>query len=161
MEAQNEQEAQLENLFEDHVSYVMASKGQRFVNFLVDNILIRVIITMFTVKILINFMLKIAPGFTYEAFGDGVSFAGYAVSYLFAIFHYLFYYSICEKAFKGYTLGKLISGTRAIRSDGQELTIRDALLRSLSRMVPFEAFSGLGDAPWHDTWTKTTVVKAR
>lgn len=150
-----------DSLFDDHIRYEMASTGQRFVNWLVDNILIRLVITYITGKLLINFLLNMAPEFTYEAFGDGISFAGYAVSYLFAIFHYLFYYTICEKAFKGYTLGKLISGTRAIRSDGQELTIRDTLLRSLSRMVPFEAFSGFGAAPWHDTWTKTTVVKSR
>ena len=82
---------------------------------------------------------------------------GYAV----AIFNYLVYYTICEKAFKGYTLGKLISGTRAIREDGKELTFKDALLRSLSRLVPFEIFSVFGDRPWHDAWTKTMVIKAR
>lgn len=152
---------QPDGLFDNHVQYEMATTGQRFVNWLVDNILLRLVITFITGEMLVNFLLKMAPEFTYEAFGDGISFAGYAVSYLFVIFHYLFYYTICEKAFKGYTLGKLLSGTRAIRSDGQELTMRDTILRSLSRMVPFEAFSGFGAAPWHDTWTKTTVIKTR
>jgi len=67
---------------------------------------------------------------------------------------------VCEKAFKGRTLGKVISGTRAIRNDGGELTLKDALLRSLSRLVPFEVFSGFG-TPWHDSWTNTQVIKAR
>lgn len=148
-------------LFDEEVLYQQASTGQRFVNWLVDNILLRLLVTYLTGDLLINFLLQVAPEFTIDAFGDGVSFMGYVVSYIYVIFHYLFYYTICEKGFKGYTLGKLLSGTRAIRKDGQELTMKDALLRSLARMVPFEAFSGFGNEPWHDTWTRTTVVKAR
>ena len=66
-----------------------------------------------------------------------------------------------EKLFKGYTVGKLITGTRAIREDGKELTFKNAILRSLSRMVPFEPFSAFGGSPWHDRWTKTRVIKSR
>jgi uncharacterized RDD family membrane protein YckC len=105
-------------------------------------------------------MLNVAPEYTIRVFSEQ-TFETYFVSYLIAVFHYLFYYTICEKAFKGYTLGKLLSGTRAVRMDGQELTLKDAFLRSLSRMVPFEVFSGFGEQPWHDTWTKTAVIKAR
>lgn len=148
-------------LFDDHFSIQKATTGQRFVNWLVDNILIRLLITYLTGDIMIRFLLDVAPEFTLDAFGDGITFMGYLVSYLFAVVHYLFYYTICEKAFKGKTLGKFLSGTRAIREDGQELTMKDALLRSLCRMVPFEAFSGFAPAPWHDTWTKTQVIKTR
>jgi uncharacterized RDD family membrane protein YckC len=63
--------------------------------------------------------------------------------------------------FGGRTLGKLITGSKAVREDGTSLTWKDACLRSLSRMVPFEPFSALGGAPWHDRWTKTTVVRTR
>ena len=149
------------DLFNDHIEYVPATQGQRFINWLVDNILLRIVVAKLTVKILINFLLGVAPEFTYTNFGDGPTVAAYVISFVFVTFHYLFYYTICEKAFKGYTLGKLFSGTRAIRADGGELTVKDALLRSLSRMVPFEAFSGFSDRPWHDKWTDTIVVKAR
>jgi uncharacterized RDD family membrane protein YckC len=83
------------------------------------------------------------------------------ILYLVGILNYLLYYTFCEKVFKGYTLGKLITGTRAIRDDGNELTFKDAILRSLSRLVPFEALSAFGYSPWHDSWTKTTVIKSR
>ena len=126
---ENQQQPEETGLFDDHISYTEASQGQRFVNWLVDNILIRIIITQFTVHILIRIMLDLVPEFTYKAFGEGTTFAGLMVSYLFSILHYLFYYSICEKAFKGYTLGKLISGTRAIRADGAELTFKYTILR--------------------------------
>lgn len=33
------------------------------------------------------------------------------------------------------------------------------LLRTISRYVPFEAFSCFGERGWHDTWSKTYVVK--
>ena len=42
-----------------------------------------------------------------------------------------------------------------------ELTFKDALLRSLSRCVPFEVLSGFSTLTWHDSWTGTMVVKAR
>jgi uncharacterized RDD family membrane protein YckC len=38
------------------------------------------------------------------------------------IVNYLVYYTLCEKLFRGQTLGKLITGTRAIRTDGEKLT---------------------------------------
>ena len=63
--------------------------------------------------------------------------------------------------FKGYTLGKLLTGTKAIRVDGLQMTFKDVVIRSLSRIVPFEVFSGLGDKPWHDSWSRTMVVKTR
>jgi uncharacterized RDD family membrane protein YckC len=65
-----------------------------------------------------------------------------------------------KKLFRGQTLGKLFTGTRAIRTDGEELTFKDALLRSLCRLIPFEVFSGFG-VPWHDSLTITMVVKKR
>jgi uncharacterized RDD family membrane protein YckC len=60
---------------------------------------------------------------------------------------------------KGRSLGKWITGTVAVRLDGNTINWKDAFLRSLSRIVPFEPFSALGYAPWHDKWTETTVVK--
>jgi uncharacterized RDD family membrane protein YckC len=83
------------------------------------------------------------------------------VSYVIFICNYLFYYTLCEKLFRGYTLGKFITGTRAIREDDEELTFKDALLRSLCRIVPLEVLSALAGFPWHDRWTKTKVVKTR
>ncbi len=48
-------------------------------------------------------------------------------------------YTLLEGAAKGKTLGKLITGTRALKIDGSNLTWKDAFLRSLCRIVPFEA----------------------
>lgn len=143
--------------------YVYATQGQRFVNWLVDNLLMRFTLTYVT-SIMLGILLgALAPEILSKlVYRDGgISWELFLLSYLIAIFNYLIYYTFCEKLFRGYTLGKLISGTRAIRQDGGELRFRDALLRSLVRLVPFEAFSGFNTLTWHDSWTDTMVVRAR
>lgn len=149
-----------ESIFEDVIEYVPATTGQRFVNYLIDYLLMEFGLSWLTRTLVGGIIASVAPDYAIstayrQTFWDLVI-LGYAI----AIFNYIFYYTICEKAFRGYTLGKLISGTRAIRKDGAELTFKDAFLRSLCRLVPFEPFSGFG-TPWHDSWTNTTVVKAR
>ena len=143
------------------IQLIPASTGQRFLNFLIDNLLLRFGLSMLTGMAVGMTLAFLAPDYMLELSQSDSTFGLFALSYLIVIVNYLIYYTICEKAFKGYTLGKLITGTRAVREDGNELTLKDALLRSLSRMVPFEAFSAFGGYPWHDSWTKTRVIKSR
>ena len=149
------------NLFDADVQYTEASQGQRFLNWLIDNLFMRFALSYASGYAVGYLLLAIAPDFLMEiAYGDrGWRF--WTLAYIVGIFNYIIYYTICEKAFRGYTLGKLLSGTRAIRNDGAELTFKDAILRSLSRIVPFEVLSALAGRPWHDSWTDTTVVKTR
>jgi uncharacterized RDD family membrane protein YckC len=143
------------------ITYEYASTGQRFLNYLIDNLLMRYGLSYLT-EIALGMILQIvAPEYLQKIAFEQTTLDMLLLAYLIAIINYTIYYTICEKAFKGYTLGKLITGTRAIRVDGEELTFKDALLRSLSRFVPFEAFSGFGGHPWHDRWTNTMVIKSR
>lgn len=144
-----------------YIAHTPATQGQRFVNWLIDNLLMRFGLSMLTGYLVGWLLTLIAPEYIYRVTFDQNSFDLIILGYSLAFFNYILYYTLCEKLFRGYTLGKLLSGTRAIREDGEELTFKDALLRSLSRLVPFEAFSGLGQRPWHDSWTKTQVIKAR
>jgi uncharacterized RDD family membrane protein YckC len=156
---QGEQEPQ--DLFDNHFQYTEASQGSRFLNFLIDNLFMRFALSYATGYAFGYLLLAIAPDFLMELAYNERGWQYYLSALLLGYFNYIIYYTICEAAFKGYTLGKLITGTKAIRDTGEPLTFKDALLRSLSRIVPFEVFSGLGHRPWHDTWTKTTVVKSR
>ena len=159
--ANNEQEDLLagESYIENHFEY--ATQGQRFLNWLIDNLLIRFGLNYVSgmgagallAIIFPNFMM----GIVYGENKGGLILVSFAV----IILDYIFYYTLCEKLFKGYTLGKIITGTRAIRQDGGEPTFRNALLRSLSRCVPFEISSGYSTLTWHDSWTDTMVIKAR
>ena len=138
-----------------------ATRWQRFFNFFIDNLLMRFGLSYLT-GTAIGFLLgTFFPEYILRLSEGGADrFDLFLLAYLVWIINVLLYYTICEKGFRGYTLGKAITGTRAIREDGGELTLKDALLRSLCRLVPFEWISGFG-YPWHDTWTKTIVIKSR
>ena len=73
---------------------------------------------------------------------------------------YGMYMGLLEAVFSGRSLGKLITGTVAVYQDGSRIKGDTALLRGLMRVVPFNAFSVLGDPtyPWHDKWSKTYVM---
>jgi len=144
---------------EDIFTYEEATTGQRFLNFLIDAL------GQWLLSALIGLLLGMAlyaaspdifnEMFVYESYE--VTLLSYAVS----ITSYILYYFISEKAFKGKTLGKLITRTKAVNTDGSPLSTKSAFLRSISRLVPFEPFSALSGSPWHDTWTKTMVIKNR
>jgi uncharacterized RDD family membrane protein YckC len=143
----------------EFVEYTEATTTQRFVNYLIDMLLVRFGLIWVTSTLIVQVLSVVSP----EAVNDLANGADSGlIDLALVLLTQIFYYTICEKAFRGYTLGKLITGTRSIREDGDELTMKDALLRSLSRLVPLEAISiWFGRGPWHDTWTKTKVIQSR
>ena len=146
------------NEIHPYFQYTQATQGQRFLNFVIDNLLMRLTLTYASGYVVARLLLFIAPSFLYWLVDDNNKVGLIALSYLIIIVNYLVYYTLCEKLFKGQTLGKLITGTMAIRTDGEELVFKDALLRSLCRLIPLEVLSGFG-VPWHDSLTHTMVVK--
>jgi uncharacterized RDD family membrane protein YckC len=139
-----------------------ASTAQRFFNYLIDHLFMNYVMGYATGYLYGKLLFAIAPDFLYSIAIEGEQgWRYYLLIYIIWFFNYFIYYTFCEGAFRGYTLGKLITGTRAIKNDGSRLSLKDAFLRTLSRIVPFEAFSALGGTPWHDSWTKTTVIKSR
>ena len=142
--------------------FVYATQGQRFLNWLIDNLLMRYGLAYLT-GMGVGLVIGIAAPDFFEniSYSESIFSPLWLIGILIAYLNYIIYYTLCEKLFRGYTLGKLITGTRAIRQDGGELTFRNALLRSLSRCVPFEVFSGFNTLTWHDSWTDTMVVKSR
>jgi uncharacterized RDD family membrane protein YckC len=61
----------------------------------------------------------------------------------------------------GRTLAKYITKTKVIDENGEKPDFKKILLRTLSRIFPFEPLSFLvsGNTGWHDEWSKTIVVK--
>lgn len=162
---QQPNEAEKQDLLSDDADlayrYEYASQGQRFVNWLIDNLFMRLVVSNITDFLFSGFIISMFETlFPETSILDNI-WVLYVFFFFISYINYIIYYTLCEKLFKGYTLGKLISGTRAIRQDGGELTFRNALLRSLSRCVPFEVFSGFSTLTWHDSWTDTMVVKTR
>ena len=143
-----------QHLFADNeYQLVQASAGKRFANYIIDIIFFTVIavVGMF-VAVIVN------PGLA-DALSEENSEASLTFN-LVILFFMIFCWFGVEAIFKGKTLGKLITGTRAVNEDGSNLTVKAAFLRSLCRMVPFEVFSALGNPsyPWHDKWAKSYVI---
>jgi uncharacterized RDD family membrane protein YckC len=145
---------QQEHLLDDiEYTYTQARSGKRFANYLIDRvafyILWRTLFQFFT--------LPIASALYRTSHNK------YVITlelYLMAGAGFVLFITAFEAITKGKTIGKWITGTRAVTADGYLITPKTALLRSLSRLVPFELFSALGDPsyPWHDRWTRTIVI---
>ncbi len=138
------------------VAFKTASAGKRFVNYVIDLIVFMILAFVFGMASAIV-VLIIYPDATDTLDSD---FEKYNLLFTLAI--QLSYYTILESS-SGRTIGKLITGTRVVDKRGRTPSFRTALLRSLSRIVPFNAFSFLGTEPrgWHDTWTDTYVIDVK
>lgn len=148
-----------EILFESDLGFQYATTGQRFLNWLIDNLLMQLGLSFLTGMVVAVVFQAINPALLERMITEGTT-ENLVFALVVGYVNYVFYYTVCEKLCNGYTLGKLITGTKAVRLDGTPLTFKDALLRSLCRIVPFEVLSGFG-TPWHDSWTNTTVIKSR
>lgn len=144
---------------EDLNQYQEASTGQRFLNLLIDVLVMRFGLSLITTELVGQVLVNYFPEFTMRLLYKGFEY--YLAIYIVGFVNVVSYYTICEGLFRGHTLGKLVTGTKAIRENGDPLRFTDALLRSLCRLVPFEWFSGFGYRPWHDKWTRTIVIKTR
>jgi len=152
----HENRAESKDLFDEmQFIIVRASVGKRFLNYVIDAFVFAIL--FFIVLVILGTMNPSAL----ESFIKKNENGDYSlVEQLLIQVIYGTYMFIVEALFRGKSLGKLITGTRAVKQDGSPLELRDAQLRGLCRMVPFNAFSALGNPsnPWHDRWTKTYVI---
>ncbi len=133
------------NVYDNQVS-----QGTRFANRLIDYIFILVF------GVVIGVVWALVSPDTVSALEEG----GRLMDYVFGMIIGMIYYTLFE-IITGRTLGKLITGTKVVDEEGNTPDATRILLRSLCRYIPFDAFSFLGDGPgWHDTLSKTRVVKA-
>lgn len=144
-------EAQID-LLEQEVTLEQASSGKRFANYIIDLIVFYVIVFGLSV------LYIIATGTTtiYEEDNVGAN----LLDRLISLILYGVFMSLVEGITKGRSLGKLITGTKAVNEDGTPISFSTAFARGFSRAVPFNAFSALGNPcyPWHDKWSRTYVV---
>ena len=144
-------------LSNDEPVLIRADTGKRLINYMVD--LVGFYVLIFVLTIIVGL---ISPDTLYE-YVDADSNEFNPLETLFFLLLYAVYMGVLEAVFKGKTLGKLITKTRALNVDGSRISVGAAFGRGLSRAVPFAAFSALGSPcnPWHDKWTNTMVVDER
>ena len=145
MQSENSQN----ELFEE-VELTPASTVKRFINYLIDVILFYILMLVIGLSIALFIPSLIETMANINAFADRI-----LTLVLFAL-----YMSVTEAIFKGKSLGKLITGTRAVNLDGSEISISTAFGRGFSRAVPLCVFSAFGNPcnPWQDRWTDTVVI---
>jgi uncharacterized RDD family membrane protein YckC len=135
--------------------YTKASLAKRFINYIIDSFVI-----VMAVILLLDIFAKPPDITPVNAFDPLRPFTQQDLL-MFAILAFTFpiYYTLLEYKF-GKTLGKLITKTRVVSSDGSPLTFRQCLGRTLCRLIPFERFSGffMGGLFWHDLFSKTMVA---
>jgi uncharacterized RDD family membrane protein YckC len=143
------------NQFLNAVDMSLASKGKRFVNFIVDYILYYIIFQIIFTIILLTFVQG------YQNFVINNNLSTTMISIFILLLNNLFYMmfmSFQEYLLKGRTIGKYLTGTKVVKEDGSIPEMKDYFIRSLCRLIPFEAFSFLGETGWHDSISKTRVV---
>lgn len=131
---------------------VVVSQGVRFGYFMIDVVFFYIL--TFIVGLVIG-IIVVATG-NVDSLRDGsglmkfLDLVGYLV--------YFLYYLISE-GLGGTTLGKLICGYTVIDEYANKVSFPKALLRTICRYIPFESFSCFAQRGWHDTLSKTYVVK--
>ena len=141
----------------------IASQGKRFLNTIIDNLLIQVI------AIVAGFAL----GIVYALANADVASSGTItqndesflriVGYVIGIGIAMSYYIMMEWVFQR-TPAKFLTNTKVVKEDGFPPSFGQIVGRSFARLIPFEAFSFLGGpnpVGWHDSLSKTRVVRAR
>jgi uncharacterized RDD family membrane protein YckC len=123
-----------------------ASRGQRFANYLIDQV----------VFLALAFLL----GILLAIFNLVDQLNDLEINIIALLILYV-YYAVMESAF-GQTVGKLITGTIVVDLEGNRPSTKTILIRSLCRFIPFEPFSYLSDGPgWHDMLAKTKVISKK
>ena len=137
--------------FGEQPTLKVASTGKRFANYIID------IIGFYIVAIVLAIVAEIVSPGKVDALQEN-TLGQYAVIYALLVV----YYTVFEGSFNGKTPGKFITRTRAVTENGQPLTWKDAISRSLCRLIPFEPFTYLGnELGWHDTISHTMVIDER
>ncbi len=132
---------------EQIVNNELASIKQRFGNFILD--------LFFLIFFLKVFLTLVGLENSIEQLNENI--LGLSAMFI--------YYTI-QEALCGKTLGKRITGTKAVNEDGSKLTPVKALVRTLYRFIPFEPisflFGGQGKPRgWHDLCSKTIVISTK
>lgn len=129
------------------LDYCRASSGKRLANYIIDLIVFYII--LFGIYIFIEILF---PGIL-----DGIN---SLLDRLIAMFCYGFIMSLIEAVSHGKSIGKLITGTKAVNLDDSEIDLQKAFTRNMIRVIPFNALSALSNPcdPWHDRWSDTMVI---
>jgi len=134
---------------------LLASKGQRFLNFIVD------LLIQFIIVAIIRETIIIVAGLTNSySVSEWVVSLKFMEKVILGITIMIAYYSLTEIYFSR-TFAKYFTKTIVIVGDGSKPFGKTIMVRTLCRLIPFEFLSFLGSNSrgWHDTISQTYVVR--
>ncbi len=135
---------------EEKEELILASRGKRLANALIDRIVFYIIFFVLSMMAALIFGPEIL---------DSMSNMSRLADYLITALLLFIYYLLSESLMNGRTIGKLITKTRVVDEYGKVPNFSVTLKRTACRFVPFDAFSFLGDGGWHDDWSGTKVIE--
>lgn len=165
-----------ENFLQDAgYSLIRADSGKRFANWLIDIITFYVLVFLGSLGyLMLTHDVDSLGGGSGLGSAGGLSSAGSLGSNsglggstgsgfglkVLSLIMFVFFNALVEGFTRGKSLGKFITGTRAVNQDGSRIGGFTAFVRSLFRAIPFEPLSALGSPafPWHDKWSDTYVI---
>lgn len=124
-----------------------ASQGKRFLNMIIDWVF------LYLFAMVVGFILAMA------AFWEALGIENWNETLLGIMMFFLFY--VFFEGIWGKTPAKFITRTKVAFLDGSKPNWGTIFIRTLSRLIPFEAFSFLGSKNpigWHDRLSSTAVV---
>ena len=130
---------------------VLAADGKRLLHFFLDMMFFHLILYP------VNLGLALAFVPTIEAERGAVTISLFSVDALSIVLMGAYY--VLFEHFLGKTPGKFITRTRVINIYGKNPPVDTLMIRTLSRFIPFEAFSCIGGRGWHDRFSETYVVE--
>lgn len=131
--------------------YVPVSKGTRFLNRLLDTLLL----------VLIIYNSYQWWSYVFEPFFDNISYIVVPIIIVLLEYFLIIVYYLLVEYFFHTSFGKVLTKTTVINAQGGYPSFSTTLVRSLCRLIPFDSLSFLfGDkGGWHDTISKTGVVE--
>jgi len=124
----------------------IVNSGIRFLNFLIDFIVIMIL------ALIISFIIGLLVQPTDPALIQ-------IIGYVLILGTFFGYYGIMEIKFQK-TLGKFITKTKVVKMDGEKPENGDIITRTFCRLIPFDQISFLFTKNgFHDLLSKTKVIK--
>ena len=136
-----------------------AEKIYRLINYIIDLVFCAFMMWFFFLGFLLYQYFVL--GTTIEESYDQANINNPLIERILILLLYGLLMFVLEAATKGRSLGKLITGTKVIKTDGSELSITDLLKRNFIRAVPFDQLSFVGNKGWHDHFSDTAVVRIK
>lgn len=133
-------------MFENYLDSVpSASLKIRFLNFLIDTLIIRLLlipVQAFGISIMVINTKQI----------ENIKLAWFFVELTFYFGYYVFFEGIFQR-----TPAKFLTRTKVVMENGERPHLHAIFIRTLVRFVPFEPLSFLfgSSGGWHDAWSKT------